>query len=139
MAFKIKRVYEAPTGDDGTRVLVDRLWPRGLKKSDAQVSLWMKEIAPTPGLRVWFNHDPLKFPGFKRRYALELARNAALPNLRELGKKNAVTLLYAARDPKVNHATVLLDVLRKRGPQHPRRLSRESDQTAAMQSTPRSK
>jgi uncharacterized protein YeaO (DUF488 family) len=114
MAFKIKRVYEAPTLEDGRRVLVDRLWPRGLKKSDAQLTVWMKDIAPSTGLRQWFHHEPTKFTEFKRRYTLELKKNAALPKLRQMGKGDVVTLLYAARDPHVNHAVVLLKVLRGR-------------------------
>jgi uncharacterized protein YeaO (DUF488 family) len=114
MAFKIKRVYEAPAIEDGRRVLVDRLWPRGLKKADARIDLWMKEIAPTPTLRQWFDHDPARFTEFTRRYTLELKKNAALPQLRQMGKADVVTLLYGARDPHVNHAIVLLNVLRRR-------------------------
>jgi uncharacterized protein YeaO (DUF488 family) len=67
MAFEIKRIYEPPSPSDGTRVLVDRLWPRGVKKSDAHVALWMKDVAPSPKLRVWFHHDPERFTEFRRR------------------------------------------------------------------------
>jgi uncharacterized protein YeaO (DUF488 family) len=116
MAFKIKRVYAAPAVEDGSRVLVDRLWPRGLKKSSAQLTLWMKDIAPSTGLRQWFHRDPTRFTEFKRRYTLELKKNAALPKLRQLGKGHVVTLLYGARDPQVNHAVVLLQALRGRRP-----------------------
>jgi uncharacterized protein YeaO (DUF488 family) len=114
MAFRIKRVYEDPADDDGTRVLVDRLWPRGLKKSTARIALWMKEIAPSPDLRQWFDHDPAKFAAFSKRYTAELANNPALPELRLLGRSKVVTLLYGAHDPKVNHAVVLLAALRRR-------------------------
>jgi uncharacterized protein YeaO (DUF488 family) len=113
MSFKIKRAYERATADDGQRVLVDRLWPRGLSRANARLTLWMKEIAPTPDLRKWFDHDPAKFAEFKRRYGVELAKNPKLPELRQLGKKSLVTLIYGARDPEVNHATVLLEVLRR--------------------------
>ena len=114
MTFKVKRVYEPPTPDDGVRVLVDRLWPRGLKKSDAHVDSWMKEIAPTPALRQWFSHDPERFPEFKRRYTAELRKSSALSDLRRLGRNQTVTLLYGARDPEINHAVVLLSTLRGR-------------------------
>lgn len=107
MTFQIKRVYDPASSADGTRVLVDRLWPRGVKKSDAHVAIWMKDVAPTPALRRWFHHDPERFPEFRRRYTSELKRNPALTELRKLGKVKRVTLLYGAHDPKVNHAQVL--------------------------------
>jgi uncharacterized protein YeaO (DUF488 family) len=113
MSFKIKRAYEKATADDGQRVLVDRLWPRGLSRANAKLTLWMKEIAPTPDLRKWFDHDPAKFAEFKRRYRLELVKNPKLSELRQLGRKNRVTLMYGARNPEVNHANVLLEVLRR--------------------------
>jgi len=112
MSFKIKRVYEAPSASDGTRVLVDRLWPRGLSKAAARLDLWMKEVAPSPALRKWFGHDPARFTEFKRRYRAELTTNAALEELRKLGGRRRVTLLYGAKDPEVNHAVVLLQALR---------------------------
>jgi uncharacterized protein YeaO (DUF488 family) len=114
MSFTIKRVYEPAKSTDGSRVLVDRLWPRGLKKTDAHLDHWMKEVAPSPRLRQWFNHEPERFAEFRRRYEAELAKNPAVAELRELGKK-AVTLLYAAHDPQVNHAVVLLSFLGNRG------------------------
>lgn len=114
VSFKIKRVYEAAGDADGSRVLVDRLWPRGLKKADAHLMSWMKDVAPSPRLRVWFGHKPERFAEFRKRYERELARNPALSELRELGKKQTVTLLYAAKDPEVNHAAVLASYLRKR-------------------------
>jgi uncharacterized protein YeaO (DUF488 family) len=114
MTFQIKRVYEPASPGDGIRVLVDRLWPRGLKKTDAHLTSWMKDVAPTPPLRTWFAHDPERFVEFRRRYAAELRRNPALPELRKLGRGHLVTLLYGAHDPKINHAVVLLSALRGR-------------------------
>jgi uncharacterized protein YeaO (DUF488 family) len=111
MTFLIKRVYEDPSPSDGKRILVDRLWPRGLTKTDAALDDWMKDVAPSVPLRVWFGHDPQRFAQFTRRYKAELARNPALPKLQELGQAKRVTLLYAAHDPKVNHAVVLQSVL----------------------------
>ena len=110
----VRRAYEEPAGTDGTRVLVDRLWPRGLKKTDAHLTSWMKDIAPSPPLRQWFDHDPQRFAELRRRYTAELQRNPALPELRKLGGGQLVTLLYEARDPEVNHAVVLLSALRGR-------------------------
>ncbi len=112
MTFQIKRVYEPASPTDGIRVLVDRLWPRGLKKSDAHLASWMKDLAPTPPLRQWFSHEPERFPEFKRHYTAELKANPALPELRKLGKGQRVTLLYGAHDPQINHAVVLLSALR---------------------------
>jgi uncharacterized protein YeaO (DUF488 family) len=114
MTFQLKRIYEPPSPTDGIRVLVDRLWPRGLKKTDADLALWMKDVAPSPGLRVWFNHDPERFAEFRRRYTSELKGNPAVAELRKLGKSKRVTLLYAAHDPKVNHALVLQSALNRR-------------------------
>jgi uncharacterized protein YeaO (DUF488 family) len=113
MSFQIKRVYDSPSPSDGKRILVDRLWPRGLKKSDAHLDLWMKDVAPSPPLRQWFHHDPERFPEFSQRYTRELKTNPAVNELRELGKNKRVTLLYAAHDPKVNHALVLQSALGK--------------------------
>jgi uncharacterized protein YeaO (DUF488 family) len=95
-------------------VLVDRLWPRGLKKADAHLTSWMKDVAPSTQLRQWFHHDLLRFAEFKGRYLKELAKNPALPELRKLGRGKVVTLLYGAKDPEVNHAVVLLKALRGR-------------------------
>ena len=113
MTFKIKRVYEPATPADGMRVLVDRLWPRGVKKTDAHLALWMKDVAPSTKLRVAFNHEAEKFPQFRRGYTKELAGNPAVTELRKLGQRQRVTLVYGARDPKVNHALVLQSVLRR--------------------------
>ncbi|HTT96608.1 MAG TPA: DUF488 domain-containing protein [Rhizomicrobium sp.] len=112
MPFRIKRVYEPPAKADGMRVLVDKLWPRGLKKTDARLDLWMKDVAPSTELRKWFGHAPEKFAEFKRRYKKELSKDA-LNELRELGKGKIVTLLYGAKDPEMNQAAVLLALLKR--------------------------
>ena len=111
MTFQIKRIYEPPAKSDGMRVLVDRLWPRGVKKTDAKLDCWMKDIAPSPALRKWFGHEPERFAEFKRRYRKELSKDA-LGGLRKLGKGQTVTLLYGAKDPEMNQAAVLLSLLR---------------------------
>ena len=111
--FVIKRAYEPPSGKDGIRILVDRLWPRGLRKDAAALDLWAKDLAPTPSLRQWFDHRPERFAEFKRRYRDELKGNRAIPEvLGQIGRAKA-TLLYAARDPAVNHAVVLAEFLNK--------------------------
>jgi uncharacterized protein YeaO (DUF488 family) len=119
MTFEIKRVYEPTAPSDGLRVLVDRLWPRGVSKAKAHLDEWMKDIAPSPRLRQWFGHRPERFAEFKKRYVRELADNPDVADLRSLGRRAHVTLLYGARDPQVNHAVVLQSVLksgtRKRG------------------------
>ena len=111
MTFYIKRVYDKPAKSDGMRILVDRLWPRGVKKIDAKLDRWMKEVAPSQELRKWFGHEPERFAEFKRRYRRELSKEA-LTELRKLGKGRTVTLLYGARDPEMNQAAVLLSLLR---------------------------
>src|SRR5919112_1032150 len=99
MTIKIKRVYDAPAKDDGTRILVDRLWPRGLTKQKAAVDLWLKEIAPSTELRKWFAHDPKKWTEFRKKYLQELTENKEqLSILKEHLKQGTVTLVYAARD-----------------------------------------
>jgi len=112
VAVTIKRIYEPATPADGTRILVDRLWPRGVSKARARLALWMKEIAPSPKLRVWFGHKPERFREFGRRYKKELTRNPAVGELRRLARRERVTLLYGAHDPKINHAAVLQSILR---------------------------
>lgn len=113
MSFQIKRIYEPVESSDVIRILVDRLWPRGVTKSKAHLDHWLKEVAPSPRLRLWFGHKPERFAEFKKRYVEELAANPELAELRKLGKSGLVTLLYGARDPNVNHAVVLQDVLRR--------------------------
>ncbi|HVH75566.1 MAG TPA: DUF488 domain-containing protein [Stellaceae bacterium] len=110
--IQLKRVYEPAAPADGRRILVDRLWPRGLKKADAAIDRWMKEVAPSTGLRKWFGHDPERWPEFRRRYAGELrGKKALLDELRALARAGPVTLLYAARDDEHNDAGALREVL----------------------------
>ncbi len=110
--IRIKRAYEPPSPRDGTRILVDRLWPRGLKKADAAISQWMKDIAPSAELRRWFGHDPVRWEEFRHRYQAELAgKRDLLGELRELARKGPLTLLYSAHDEEHNQAVVLRDTL----------------------------
>ena len=112
---KIKRVYDAPDGDDGTRILVDRLWPRGLTKERACVDVWLKDIAPSTELRKWFGHDPAKWEQFRVRYHRELEANVHLVSLlKEKLKGGTVTLLFAAKDAEHNEAVVLQEWLNRR-------------------------
>jgi uncharacterized protein YeaO (DUF488 family) len=111
----VKRVYEKPSRDDGFRVLVDRLWPRGVTKERAALSLWLKDVAPSAELRKWFGHDPARWKGFQARYRKELAgRKDALKLLRQKARERTVTLLYGARDEEHNEARVLKKVLESR-------------------------
>lgn len=108
MNVSIKRVYEEPSDEDGTRVLVDRLWPRGLTKQKAKVDLWLKEIAPSTELRKWFSHDPAKWSGFQERYATELkGKSALVEQLKKLSREGRVTLVYGAKDELHNEAVIL--------------------------------
>ena len=112
MRVAIKRVYEPAADGDGHRILVDRLWPRGLSKEKAHVDLWLKEIAPSTELRKWFGHDPKKWSEFQRRYRAELDENGeAVQALKQAIGKGPATLLYGARDEEHNEAVVLRDVL----------------------------
>jgi uncharacterized protein YeaO (DUF488 family) len=108
-SIKLKRVYEAPEKVDGFRILVDRLWPRGIAKEKAQVDLWLKDIAPSTELRTWFGHDPVKWGAFQKRYAQELSQKQhTLEELRQIIKeKKTITLLFAAADENHNNAVVL--------------------------------
>lgn len=112
----IKRVYEPPLKRDGYRVLVDRLWPRGLSKQAAQVDLWLKEAAPSDGLRKWFSHDAEKWEGFVKKYSAELRGKApSLAQIKALEKQHGtVTLLFGAKDAEHNQAVVLLRVLKRK-------------------------
>jgi uncharacterized protein YeaO (DUF488 family) len=104
----IKRIYEARQPSDGFRVLVDRLWPRGLTKQRAALDAWERDLAPSPALRKWFGHDPKRWAEFRKRYRAELSEHGAeLAALRARAKRKPVTLLYAAKDPQINHAVVL--------------------------------
>jgi uncharacterized protein YeaO (DUF488 family) len=110
--IRLKRVYDPPARGDGTRVLVDRLWPRGLSKEAAHVDRWMRDIAPSAELRRWFGHDPGRWDEFRRRYAAELAGHADLVReLRALARRGPVTLVFGARDTEHNDAVVLRAVL----------------------------
>ena len=110
--IRLKRIYAPAAADDGARVLVDRLWPRGVSKERAALALWYKDAAPSTALRQWFGHAPDRWAGFQERYRAELqADDAALAPLRDLLRRGPVTLLYAARDERHNEAVVLRDVL----------------------------
>lgn len=115
MTFRIKRIYEPAQEDDGIRILVDRIWPQGISRFDAKIVQWNRDVAPTTELRRWFGHQPERWKEFQRRYRTELAHNAAVAELRKMGKGHVVTLLYAARDTEHNHALVLASVLRRHG------------------------
>ena len=112
---RVRRVYEQPERDDGVRVLVDRVWPRGLAKDKAALNEWCKEVAPSTELRKWYGHDPAHFDEFTRRYRAELTdpgRAAALAHLRELARRSTtLTLLSATRNIEISHAAVLTDLL----------------------------
>lgn len=115
MPVQIKRVYEPTAKADGYRVLVDRLWPRGIKKEDAHVDIWLKEVAPTAALRKWFAHDPEKWIEFETKYKNELRATTAFDELlAEVGKHKTVTLLFAAKDELHNNAVVLQQLLLKK-------------------------
>src|SRR5437762_10379163 len=104
----LKRAYEPPSASDGQRILVERLWPRGLSKSKAAIDLWLKQIAPSPELRTWFSHDPAKWKGFRERYRKELQKHPeAIDQLRAKARKGKVTFVYAAKDERHNSALVL--------------------------------
>jgi uncharacterized protein YeaO (DUF488 family) len=115
MTIQLKRAYEKPERGDGTRILVDRLWPRGLTKGKAKINLWLKDVAPSSGLRKWFGHDPRKWRGFRSRYRAELKqRGNQLQLISNKAKKGVVTLIYGARDQKHNEAVVLKQLLATR-------------------------
>lgn len=112
MDLRIKRIYDPYSADDGFRILIDRLWPRGIKKEEARIDLWLKEAAPSAALRKWFNHEPEKWEQFRMKYHGELKDSAAVEQLLSALKKNkTVTLLFGARDQKHNHALVLKQFL----------------------------
>ena len=119
--LKTKRIYDGPSGDDGTRMLVDRLWPRGLSRDKAAIDAWHKDLAPSDELRKWYGHRPERWAEFRRRYREELAapeRQEALREIEKLLRTGTVTLVYAAKDEHRNNAVVLAEVVRdmiKRG------------------------
>jgi uncharacterized protein YeaO (DUF488 family) len=111
-SIRVKRVYEAAANDDGSRVLVDRLWPRGVSKNTARIDLWAKKIAPSAELRKWFGHDPSKWVEFRKRYSRELKKNSdAMAELEKLLRKGPVTLVFSARDEKHNNGVALKEYL----------------------------
>ena len=112
--IRIKRIYEPPADDDGQRILVDRLWPRGVSKAGARIDLWLKEIAPSNELRTWFGHDPARWEEFRSRYRSDLAaRESELAQLRDLARSGPVTILFAAHDEEHNNAVVLQELLKE--------------------------
>jgi uncharacterized protein YeaO (DUF488 family) len=118
-SIRAKRVYDSPSPDDGLRVLVDHIWPRGLRKDAAHLDDWAKDVAPSAELRTWYAHDPAKFAEFRRRYTAELAepgRRAALTRIRVAAGQQPLTLLTATKDLPLSQAAVLADLLSKPGP-----------------------
>lgn len=116
MSITVKRAYEAPEERDGRRILVDRVWPRGVRKDELRLDAWYRDLAPSTELRKWFAHDPERWSEFQKRYAAELKRAQARERIRELaalGKRGRVTLIYSARDEEHNQAIVLRDYLKR--------------------------
>lgn len=121
MTVKVGRVYDQATEQDGNRVLVDRLWPRGMSKSRADIGEWCKQVAPSTTLRKWYSHEPQRFAEFRRRYRAELDSGehaTALAHLRELARDRALTLLTASKDPLISEAAVLAELLQERPQPH---------------------
>ena len=112
--IRTARIYDDITPDDGQRVLVDRIWPRGIRKDDPRVGIWCKDVAPSKELREWYHHQPERFDEFAARYQAELAGNPALEELRQLTKRGVVTLVTATREVEGSHATVLANLLKAR-------------------------
>ena len=136
--FKLKRAYEEPERSDGFRVLVERLWPRGVSGEKAALDLWMKDIAPSPDLRAWYAHDPAKFEEFRKRYREELHRQQELiDDLLRRGAQGTVTLVYAASDEERNSAVVLKAVLERQAARHFRRPA--SARTRVLSRRPRTR
>src|SRR5690554_449144 len=113
MQVALKRAYEQAADSDGMRILVDRLWPRGIKKENAKIDLWLKEVAPSTELRKWFNHQDERWPEFKQRYVAELKDNPAFAELEEIASNERVTLIFSTKDEKKNSAAVLQQLLSK--------------------------
>ncbi|MBE0595640.1 MAG: DUF488 family protein [Desulfuromonadales bacterium] len=115
MPIRIKRVYDPPQAADGCRILVDRIWPRGVKKEEAKVTQWAKDLAPSDQLRRWYGHDPERWDEFRQRYFRELeTRQEAVDNLLARAASEELTLLFAARDERQNNAVALLEYLQQR-------------------------
>jgi uncharacterized protein YeaO (DUF488 family) len=114
MDIRLKRAYESPSPSDGYRVLIDRLWPRGVSRAEARLDEWAKELAPSAELRRWFGHDPQRFAEFRRRYVIELRRERPrLADLRRRARRGPLTLVYSAHDIEHNDAVVLAEILRR--------------------------
>ena len=114
---KLKRAYDPPAVSDGTRILIDRLWPRGVKKANAAIDQWSKDISPSTALRKWFGHDPARWPEFQRRYAAEVHEHPEqLTKLRALARRGPITLVFSAHDEEHNDAVALTDFLLERRP-----------------------
>jgi uncharacterized protein YeaO (DUF488 family) len=114
MDVRLKRAYDPPAASDGYRVLIDSLWPRGVRRADASLDEWARQLAPSAGLRGWFGHDPARFGEFRRRYTAELAaQDAKLSELRRRARGGTLTLVYGARDTEHNDAVVLAEILRR--------------------------
>ncbi len=114
--IKIKRIYDEVSEDDGRRILVDRLWPRGVSKEKAKIDQWLKEVSPSAELRKWFGHEPAKWPEFLKRYTAELAtQKTLLEELVREGRASTITLVYSAKDEERNQAVALLEVLKGLG------------------------
>ena len=112
--IRIKRVYSEPSLEDGVRILIDRIWPRGVSKERARIDTWRKELAPSTALRKWFGHDPAKWAGFRERYRKELTESGEIEALRELATRSrheTITLIYSAADEEHNQAVVLMEWL----------------------------
>ncbi|HWR73205.1 MAG TPA: DUF488 family protein [Nitrospirota bacterium] len=113
--IRLKRIYDPPSRGDGRRILVDRLWPRGVKKDEAQIDEWFKDIAPSDALRRWFGHDPDKWPAFKLKYQKELkARGELIRRIRSESRSGTVTFLFAAKDAEHNNAVVLKEQVERK-------------------------
>jgi uncharacterized protein YeaO (DUF488 family) len=118
MSIRVKRVYDPPDPSDGIRILVDRIWPRGLTKERARLDEWFREIAPSNGLRIWFNHNPERWEKFQKKYQEELGHHTGselVGRLRRLARRGTVTILYGARDPEFNQAVALAELLKQGG------------------------
>ena len=113
MQVALKRAYDKVADSDGKRILVDRLWPRGVKKEDAKIDVWLKEVAPSTELRKWFNHDDERWPEFQQRYVTELKDNPAFAELKEIASNEKVTLIFSTKDERKNSAAVLQQLLFK--------------------------
>ncbi|OUY05767.1 DUF488 domain-containing protein [Acinetobacter populi] len=111
MTILLKRIYDAPAASDGLRILVDRLWPRGVKKADAKIDWWMKEVTPSTELRQWYGHDPDKWIEFQQKYRAELKGNPKLKELHDLAKQQTISLIYAAKNTAITHAIVLKQMI----------------------------